>query len=219
MGFMLLQQLKNIKPSIQQQNPHTSKLLTSPIQSPTTKATTDYYNFMNQAQQIIREHPERMPLLKDVTPTLDFVENMQRLEVPNAAELASEVLRKPIKKAKWHLGIRSQSKPQDIMNEVFKAMRSSGMQWKYYNSSIYNLRVRKKVSEDRFCKIGLQLYQVDQKSYLLDFRMFDNVDENKQPPEENQFDAGSSTNSGEINHHHMMEFFELCAGLIGSLAR
>ena len=29
----------------------------------------------------------------------------------------------PIKRAKWHLGIRSQSKPQDIMNEVYKAMK------------------------------------------------------------------------------------------------
>ncbi len=36
-------------------------------------------------------------------------------------------LKKPIKKAKWHLGIRSQSKPQDIMNEVFKAMKASNM--------------------------------------------------------------------------------------------
>ncbi len=34
---------------------------------------------------------------------------------------------KQAKKAKWHLGIRSQSKPQDIMNEVFKAMKTSGM--------------------------------------------------------------------------------------------
>jgi hypothetical protein len=32
-----------------------------------------------------------------------------------------------LKKAKWHLGIRSQSKPQDIMNEVFKAMKELGM--------------------------------------------------------------------------------------------
>lgn len=29
----------------------------------------------------------------------------------------------PMKKAKWHLGIRSQSKPQDIMNEVYRAMK------------------------------------------------------------------------------------------------
>ena len=29
-----------------------------------------------------------------------------------------------IKRAKWHLGIRSQSKPQDIMNEVYRAMKT-----------------------------------------------------------------------------------------------
>lgn len=29
----------------------------------------------------------------------------------------------PIKRAKWHLGIRSQSKPHDIMSEVYKAMK------------------------------------------------------------------------------------------------
>ncbi|CAK9252579.1 unnamed protein product [Sphagnum jensenii] len=30
----------------------------------------------------------------------------------------------PIKRAKWHLGIRSQSKAQDIMNEVYRAMKA-----------------------------------------------------------------------------------------------
>jgi 5'-AMP-activated protein kinase catalytic alpha subunit len=29
-----------------------------------------------------------------------------------------------VKRAKWHLGIRSQSKPHDIMNEVYRAMKS-----------------------------------------------------------------------------------------------
>lgn len=30
----------------------------------------------------------------------------------------------PHKRAKWHLGIRSQSKPHDIMNEVYRAMKA-----------------------------------------------------------------------------------------------
>lgn len=30
----------------------------------------------------------------------------------------------PVKRAKWHLGIRSQSKPNDIMNEVYRAMKA-----------------------------------------------------------------------------------------------
>ena len=130
--------------------------------------------------------------MKDVSATLDSTENKGVVHTSNTAPVEAK---KAPKKAKWHLGIRSQSKPQDIMNEVFKAMKTSNMvnyfmfflskfkvfrviiqiskQWKYYNSSIYSLRVRKPVGPDRFVKIGLQLYQVDQKSYLLDFRSFE----------------------------------------------
>jgi hypothetical protein len=38
----------------------------------------------------------------------------------------------PIKRAKWHLGIRSQSKPQDIMNEVYRAMKALDFVSAYY---------------------------------------------------------------------------------------
>lgn len=96
-----------------------------------------------------------------------------------------------VKRAKWHLGIRSQSKPTDIMNEVFRAMKALNFEWKVVNS--YHIRVRRfnQVTQ-RFTKIGLQLYQVDCRSYLLDFK-------------------------SEANH--TMEFFETCAALITQLAR
>ena len=57
--------------------------------------------------------------LKNITPTLEVVDN-------KSGEQATEV-KKTNKRAKWHLGIRSQSKPQDIMNEVFKAMKACNM--------------------------------------------------------------------------------------------
>ena len=52
----------------------------------------------------LRPHPERMTRPGDMSVTLD------------------PVLRSPSKKhkPKWHLGIRSQSKPLDIMDEVYK---------------------------------------------------------------------------------------------------
>lgn len=56
-----------------------------------------------------------MPQLKDVTATLE--ENKP----------VEQEIKKPVKKAKWHLGIRSQSRPQDIMNEVFKAMKNGNL--------------------------------------------------------------------------------------------
>lgn len=38
----------------------------------------------------------------------------------------------PVKRAKWHLGIRSQSKPNDIMNEVYRAMSALNFVSKEY---------------------------------------------------------------------------------------
>lgn len=66
--------------------------------------------------------------MKDVNATLDQVQGKED--------------KKPPKKAKWHLGIRSQSKPQDIMNEVFKAMKSSGMASQYYIFAILSFQIK-----------------------------------------------------------------------------
>lgn len=75
--------------------------------------------------------------MKDLSVTLDPIDtNNSSLTVP--VQSTSSNSRKSsssntgsgpasLKKAKWHLGIRSQSKPQDIMNEVFKAMKELGM--------------------------------------------------------------------------------------------
>lgn len=75
----------------------------------------------------------------------------------------------PVKRAKWHLGIRSQSKPNDIMNEVYRAMKALDFEWKIINA--YSVRVRhdNKLTS-RYSKMSLQLYQVDYRSFLLDFK-------------------------------------------------
>lgn len=80
-----------------------------------------------------------------------------------------------MKKAKWHLGIRSQSKPLDIMHEVFRAMKSLGFEWKIMNN--WNIFVRRKNPVNgKYFKMSLQLYQVDQRSYLLDFKSLNTQD-------------------------------------------
>lgn len=75
-----------------------------------------------------------------------------------------------VKRAKWHLGIRSQSRPDDIMYEVFRAMKYLDFEWKMLNA--YHVVVRRKPKEasQETPKMSLQLYQVDQRSYLLDFK-------------------------------------------------
>ncbi|KAL5107235.1 5'-AMP-activated protein kinase catalytic subunit alpha-2 [Taenia crassiceps] len=78
------------------------------------------------------------------------------------------------KRFKWHLGIRSQSRPWEIMQEVFRAMSTLGYEWKVITP--FNIRVRKwnPVLQHHF-KIMLQLYQVDARSYLLDFKCIDDT--------------------------------------------
>lgn len=127
----------------------------------------------------------------------------------------------PVKRAKWHLGIRSQSKPNDIMLEVYRAMKALDYDWKIINP--YHVRVRKKNKEDRYVKMSLQLYQVDPKSYLVDFKSLTNEEVEQSddmisltPPVPNQIPIQQTT---QISGHHTMEFFEMCASLIIQLAR
>lgn len=70
-------------------------------------------------------------------------------------------------------------------------------------------------------KISLQLYQVDYKSYLLDFKSLASNDEEN---DQSGSGSGSGNNStsepfNQSQSHHIMEFFEMCASLITQLAR
>lgn len=70
-----------------------------------------------------------------------------------------------VKRAKWHLGIRSQSKPNDIMMEVYRAMKALDYEWKVINP--YHVRVRhRNTLHDRYVMMSLQLYQVSNKLIL-----------------------------------------------------
>lgn len=74
------------------------------------------------AAGIIKPHPERVPFLVAETPprprhTLDEL-NPQKSK------------HQGVRRAKWHLGIRSQSRPNDIMSEVCRAMKQLDYEWK-----------------------------------------------------------------------------------------
>jgi hypothetical protein len=71
---------------------------------------------------ILKPHPERVPFLLAETPprprhTLDEL-NPQKSK------------HQGVRRAKWHLGIRSQSRPNDIMSEVCRAMKQLDYEWK-----------------------------------------------------------------------------------------
>ncbi|KAJ7372972.1 serine threonine-protein kinase [Desmophyllum pertusum] len=137
------------------------------------------------------------------------------------------------KRPKWHLGIRSQSKPNDIMGEVYRAMMSLGCEWKVVNP--FHLRVlRRNRITGKFTKIALQLYQVDHKSYLLDFKSLPTTENNTEHTEgitSGKSSRKSSANSSfsslkdsdtsftiHVGSHHTMEFMEMCSNLIVALA-
>ncbi|XP_054613257.1 5'-AMP-activated protein kinase catalytic subunit alpha-1 isoform X2 [Dunckerocampus dactyliophorus] len=113
---------------------------------------------------VVKPHPERVPFLVAETPprprhTLDEL-NPQKSK------------HQGVRRAKWHLGIRSQSRPNDIMTEVCRAMKQLDYEWKVVNP--YYLRVRRKNPVTSMqTKMSLQLYQVDSRTYLLDFRSID----------------------------------------------
>jgi 5'-AMP-activated protein kinase catalytic alpha subunit len=90
-----------------------------------------------QADQASR-HPERIVPNSKITPTLEYKE-----QVPSPQGSKSP----HVKRAKWHLGIRSQSNPMDIMYEVFRAMRHLNFEWKILQA--YHCIVRKKPEDPK----------------------------------------------------------------------
>jgi len=174
---------------------------------------------------------------------------MSRDQDPHAAKSPQ------VKRAKWHLGIRSQSRPEDIMYEVYRAMKQLDFEWKVINP--YHVIVRKRVGDHTQPRMSLQLYQVDQRSYLLDFKSLVDeegelegggsrhasisasnsymkpkdrthslpqpmdMDGNSDPPSPSASvtSSNSSMTTLTCKQSQTMHFFEMCAALIGTLAR
>ncbi|XP_078482143.1 5'-AMP-activated protein kinase catalytic subunit alpha-2-like [Ciona intestinalis] len=193
------------------------------------------------AQHDARTHPER------IAPMLDFHEQREAPVTTGPPSKQGKRLA-PMKRAKWHLGIRSQSRPRDIMFEVFKAMKRLGYAWKLI--SAFHVRVRRvNPITKHINKMNLQLYQVDYRSYLLDFSSLSEdqpeqgsgdsitmsssqedkwsacmaIDESKYsksvPSSSIPMKRNRNTSSDPGEVHHTMEFFEMCSSLITALAR
>uniref|UniRef100_A0A182RTH5 non-specific serine/threonine protein kinase n=1 Tax=Anopheles funestus TaxID=62324 RepID=A0A182RTH5_ANOFN len=174
-------------------------------------------------------HPERIAPLRE-RPVHTAAQNVPSPALSNMSPSAVMPIDKhrgtPVKRAKWHLGIRSQSKPNDIMLEVYRAMKALDFEWKIINP--YHVRVRKyNARNDKHVKMSLQLYQVDPKNYLLDFKSLTNdeveqgddvIMESLTPPPPVGF-GGMGIPNLQPSGHHTMEFFEMCGALIAQLAR
>ena len=87
---------------------------------------------------------------------------------------------------------------------------------------------RRNPGNAKYVKMSLQLYQVDYKSYLLDFKSLVEEEGAGEVASMIAMDGNAdrtavcssvSTLESQVTGHHTMEFFEMCAALITQLAR
>ena len=78
---------------------------------------------------------------------------------------------------------------------------------------------RRNPGNAKYVKMSLQLYQVDYKSYLLDFKSLVEEEAGQEVTSQLERPALVELQESSITGHHTMEFFEMCAALITQLAR
>ena len=103
-----------------------------------------------------------------------------------------------------------------------RKLQTLDFRWKLINP--YFLRCRYKHPSVGFeVKIDLQLYQIDQRNYLLDFKSVDpSVSGKEREGEEGEEESEAEDSVQEeqsVQRHYTMEFFEACSRLISALAQ
>ena len=189
----------------------------------------DPHNQLNVAYHLILDnrvmaHPEAPSYM----PTTELISTLQSKEFaqmltpakkphnppkPNWQPYTSYAVHSPklypvgFKGSRWHLGIQSQSRPEDIMTEIFRKMKGLNYYWKVI--SPYHVLVKYSLpnKENLTIKFDLQLYQLDLRTYLLDMKHI-------MPSVYSSEDALNNVLS---IRHCTMEFFEICSLLIGAL--
>lgn len=112
---------------------------------------------------------------------------MQSRGVPMSKRLSPTSIKKS--KMRWHFGIRSRSYPLDVMGEIYRGLEALGAEWTMpSDEDIWTIFVRwhsesaaapgrSPICED--LRMRIQLYQLEQNNYLVDFK-FDGFDDPKQ---------------------------------------
>ncbi|CAJ0921211.1 unnamed protein product, partial [Mesorhabditis belari] len=212
------------------------------IADETAKLSIEDFYQVNANNPDGMRHPERISanVSSKITASLENADSISPTQ--------KDAKTSQIKKAKWHLGIRSQSRPEDIMQEVYRAMKTLDFEWKVLNPYHVIVRRRPENSTQDTPRMSLQLYQVDNRSYLLDFKSLveeepssacssrhPSISYATKPALRNNraqslpmpMDVGFKPQDvespppspGGAKLSQTMQFFEMCASLIGTLAR
>jgi carbon catabolite-derepressing protein kinase len=116
---------------------------------------------------------------------------------------------------RWHFGIRSQGRPLEVMDEVYRALANIGMDWKTFDP--FHVRARYISPDGLVVKIDLRLYTMDQHLYLLDFCQ---AHEPTRISNESNTCTNQATTSkdGSFPGQSPFPFFDACSQLITELA-
>ena len=125
---------------------------------------------------------------------------------------------------RWHLGMRSQNTPQEVMGEVYRAMAALSFQWKIVTP--YHIRCRSwnQVSGS-LLKMSLQLYKLNDGSHLLDLKALPSRTSEgltvigSEGLDDSFTSHGSQEGEGDWKDPHTLEFFELCATIVQELSK
>lgn len=114
-------------------------------------------------------------------------------------------------RSKWHFGIRSRNSPRDVMLEIYRALKQLNMVWKA--SDPFHLRCRYTYPSGLLVKLDLQLYRLDNQSYLVDFKSVP-------PPISPETMSSLKGPSGPKSAFNcsLYPFFDVCTKLITELA-
>eukprot|EP00041_Stephanoeca_diplocostata_P017943 m.371567 g.371567 ORF g.371567 m.371567 type:complete len:583 (+) comp20867_c0_seq8:275-2023(+) len=134
-----------------------------------------------------------------------------------------------VRRARWHLGMRSQNSPCEVMQEVYRAMQSLNFQWKVVTPFHARCRCWNQVS-GTMVKMSLQLYSTADEQYLLDFQSLPTLAKDHlkllQPGAVlggavGAVGEGTEDDDGvdQQSEPHTLEFFELCAMVIAELGK
>ncbi|KAG0757075.1 hypothetical protein G6F57_012543 [Rhizopus arrhizus] len=130
------------------------------------------------------------------------------------------VPKKPAKtsRTRWHFGIRSKCPAWEVMLEIYRSLQNVGMEWRTIDS--FHLKCRYKYP-DLVVKFDLQLYKLENNSYLVDFknagtkRLVDGKEVKKRASHSDPF--GWILEDEEDSADHMQSvypFLDVCSKLI-----
>lgn len=133
--------------------------------------------------------PEQLSTNKDTSKHVQRPDTASTAPTKEKSAPSSSSAAKKSKASKWHFGIRSRSPPMEVMLEIYRTLKSLGMEWKKKDlpaepprsdnhddlqipQDLFFVETRSRI-KNVIIRMDLQLYRVDESNYLVDFRLVD----------------------------------------------